>query len=105
MAYYNPPTDFNPSPFSAQYKFIPIEPIEPIPQPVHGQYYDDDLPDPVIEEKQRIIEKRQNCYKKDGKKKKKQPRLPGQKLLMRLYQNQQLENSICRVVKEIGKYN
>ena len=96
MAYFNPPSSFRPNPFSPQYKFVPVpEPVQPQVQ----AYYDDEGPDPVMEQKEEILEKRQKCFKKDGKKKKKQPRIPGQKLLMKLHKEQQFENSLTRVVK------
>ena len=95
MAYFRPPSSFRPNPFSPRYQFVAA------PEPVQPQvtYYEGEEPDPVMEQKEEVLEKRQKCFKKDGKKKKKQPRIPGQKLLMKLHKEQQFENSLTRVVK------
>jgi hypothetical protein len=94
-AYYTPRSSFSSNSFTPKYNFVET------PQPTQPQpaYYDDNEPDVVWEKKEEILEKRQKCFKKDGKKKKKQPRIPGQKLLIKLHKEQQFENSLNRVVK------
>ena len=88
------------SPFTASYDF------KPFPEPevnMNLEKFEDENGelDPVMEEKLEIIEKRPVRGK--GKKKAKPKRLPGQKLMLKLHKQQQMEQSLMRVVKNIIK--
>jgi hypothetical protein len=63
-AYYTPRSSFSSNSFTPKYNFVET-PQPTQPQPAH---YDDE-PDVVWEKKEEILEKRQKCFKKDGKKK------------------------------------
>ena len=86
-------TSFNPTPFSARYEYVVHKEPEP-PPPAF-----DEEPDPVMEEKKVIVEARE---KKLENKKTKNKGLPGQKLLKRLAKQQQLDDSLMRVVKHLA---
>lgn len=86
MSLFNPRTSFISSPFSANCEWIQ----EPEPEPTNA--YPDEEVDPVIEEKQIIVQERESKKKK---------RLPGQKLLKKLHKKQQVENSLSRVIKDL----
>ena len=86
------------SPFTASYDF------KPFPEPevhLNLEKFEDENGelDPVMERKLDIIEERPVRGK--GKKKPKPKRLPGQKLMKKLHRQQQLEQSLTRVVKII----
>ncbi len=89
-------TNFIPSPFSARYEFVLPKEVEPTPPPIQEQFPNE----PLMLEKQNIVETRQ---KKLQNKKTKNKGLPGQKLLKQLAKKQQLEDSITRVVKHLDK--
>jgi len=86
MSYFAPRTSFIRSPFSATYEFI-TEP-EPEPEPM----MDDGEIESCMEEKHAIMNEREEKKKK---------RLPGERLLKKIYRKQQLENSLVRVVKNL----
>ena len=93
MATFGVRTSFIASPFSARYEYI-LPPKEPELEPIL-----EEDPDPFMEEKKMIVEARE---KKLKNKKTKNKGLPGQKLLKRLAKQQQLENSLMRVVKHLN---
>lgn len=89
------------SPFSSTYEFIPApEPIKQAEQIV-DEYGE---PDKLMEEKQQIIEDRGEVLrgKINMKKKKGVKRLPGEKLLKKIHKQNQLENVMMRVVKNLS---
>lgn len=86
------------SPFSPHYEF------KPFPEPEVNlnleKFEDEDGElDPIMEQKLEIIEKRPTKGK--GKKKPKPKRLPGEKLMKKLHRQEQLEQSVMRVIKNI----
>jgi hypothetical protein len=85
-------TDHFPSPFSARYEYV--APPEPETVPLTGK--GDEEPEECMEEKQEILQERE-----DRKNKKRKPPLPGQRLLRKLAKAQQLEESLARVVKSL----
>jgi hypothetical protein len=95
---FNVRTNFIHSPFSARYEFVP----PPEPEPTVN---DDTLmaggeePEPCMEEKQDILQEREE--RKEKRKKKKQVYLPAHRLLRKLAKQQQLEESLTRVVKSL----
>lgn len=86
------------SPFTASYDF------KPFPEPevnLNLEEFEDENGelDPTMAEKLEIIENRP--VKGKGKKKVKPKRLPGQKLMAKLHKQQQIQQSLMRVVKNI----
>jgi hypothetical protein len=59
---------------------------------------DGEGPEPAMEDKQEILQDREDRKNKKGKKK---PPLPGQRLLRKLVKAQQLEEALARVVKSL----
>ena len=83
-------------PLSARYEFV--TPPEPEPDPeVFGAGEEDE--DEIMEEKKEIVYARDKKLKMKGPAKNKG--LPGQRLLKKLAKQQQLEQSICRVVRNL----
>jgi len=85
---FQPRTNFIQSPFSAVCEFI----TEPEPEPEKPIEYEDEETEQLMQEKQEIIKEREEKKKK---------RIPGQRLLKKLYRKQQLEDSLVRVVKNL----
>jgi len=86
MSIYAPRTSFIRSPFSATYEYITEPEAEPEPM------MDDEEIESCMEEKQEIVKEREEKKKK---------RIPGERLLKKLYRKQQLESSLVRVVKNL----
>lgn len=65
-------------------------------------------PDPLMEEKKEIIEDRGEVVRgkitgrKKGQRKKKKPRLPGEKLMKKIVQKQQFEDIMTKIVKDLS---
>jgi hypothetical protein len=87
-------TSFAPSPFSAKYQFV----LPPEPEPEAAPLDFNEEPDPLMEDKKEIVEKRE---KKLQDKKRKNKGLPGQRLLKKLAKQQQLERVLANVVKSL----
>jgi hypothetical protein len=88
-------SNFIASPFSARYEFV----VPKEPEPVEEIIGFGEEPDPHMQEKKQIVEARE---KKLKNKKTKNKGLPGQKLLKRLAKQQQVEDSLMRVVKHLN---
>lgn len=88
------------SPFSPTYEFKPFP--EPEVNMNLEKFEDEDGElDPIMEQKLEIIDKRPVRGK--GKKKPKPKRLPGEKLMRKLHREQQMEQSLMRVVQQLSK--
>jgi hypothetical protein len=65
-------------------------------------------PDPLMDEKKEIMQDRGEVVrgkitgKKKGERKKKKPRLPGEKLMKKIVKNQQFEDIMAKVVKDLS---
>jgi len=88
------------SPFTASYEFKPFPEPE---QNLNLEKFEDENGniDELMEQKLEIIEKRP--VKGKGKKKVKPKRLPGERLMKKLHNQSQMEQSLMRVVKNIIK--
>lgn len=88
----------DPNPFSARYDFIP----SPEPE-INIEPYNDETGeiDPIMEHKLEINENRPVKGKGKKKTKKKPKRLPGEKLMKKIYKEEQLQQSLSRVVKNL----
>mgnify|MGYP000937048807 CR=1 FL=1 len=87
MSLFAPRTSFIQSPFSARYEYITKPEPEPEPMMCEGEDIEE-----CMEEKRDIVKEREDKKKK---------RLPGERLLKKLFKKQQLEDSLVRVVKNL----
>jgi hypothetical protein len=95
---YHVRTNHLPSPFSARYEYVaPPEPETVASLTGSGQGGEE--PEECMEQKQDIMQEREERKAKKGKR----PPLPGQRLLRKLAKNQQLEEALTRVVKSLHK--
>lgn len=87
MSIFAPRTSFIQSPFSARYEYITKPEPKPEPMMCEGEDIEE-----CMEEKRDIVKEREDKKKK---------RLPGERLLKKLFKKQQLEDSLVRVVKNL----
>ena len=88
-------TSFPTSFWSARSEFVPFQ--EPEAEEFEEEYK---TQEPCMDDKKDVVDKRD---KLKGKKKEQQERaIPGYKLLKKLHQQQQLEDSLVRVVKNLS---
>lgn len=87
-------TSFPMSLWTPQREFVEYKEASPEPQP---KAYEDD---PVMQDKQQIIEDRETLKEKTIKQKERA--IPGAKLLKKLDKQRRIENSLVRVVKNLS---
>ena len=87
-------TSFPMSLWTPQREFVEYKEASPEPQP---KAYEDD---PVMQDKQQIIEDRKTLKEKTIKQKERA--IPGAKLLKKLDKQRRIENSLVRVVKNLS---
>ena len=80
--------------WTPQREFVEYKEASPEPQP---KAYEDD---PVMQDKQQIIEDRETLKEKTIKQKERA--IPGAKLLKKLDKQRRIENSLVRVVKNLS---
>ena len=86
-------TSFTTSFWSARSEFVPFE------EPAEDENFQEEESEPVMEDKKGVIDRRMVIKTKN--KEQQEKAVPGHRLLKKMYQQQQLEESLVRVIKTL----